>query len=43
MNTTILRNLPNAELWRRLEPRLQQAGLDLECDPLWQDRALECF
>ena len=41
MNAHYLRALPNAELWRRLQPFFAKAGLELPQDPAWQDRALE--
>lgn len=40
VNATHLRALPHAELWRRLKPFLEGAGLQLPDDPQWQDRAL---
>ena len=40
VNATHLRALPHAELWRRLKPFLDEAGLTLPSDPAWQDRAL---
>jgi nondiscriminating glutamyl-tRNA synthetase len=40
VNACHLRALPHPELWRRLQPFLDEAGLSLPKDPLWQDRAL---
>jgi nondiscriminating glutamyl-tRNA synthetase len=43
VNATHLRALPHAELWKRVEPYLKEAGLKLPQDPDWQDRALSVF
>lgn len=43
VNATHLRALPNAELWRRVKPRLDKLGLKLPDDTRWQERALETF
>lgn len=40
VNSTHLRALPNAELWRRVKPFLDEAGLKLPEDPAWQEMAL---
>lgn len=39
-NAHYLRNLPHPELWRRVKPFLDSAGLKLPDDVDWQDRAL---
>ena len=45
MNSMHLRNLPHEELWRRTEPYLKRAGLELPLanDPTWRDQALSTF
>lgn len=45
MNSVYLRSLPHDELWRRIEPFLERAGLDLPManDPAWRDQALTVF
>jgi nondiscriminating glutamyl-tRNA synthetase len=44
MNSTHLRALPHAELWARIQPFLQKAGVTgLPTDPKWQDQALSVF
>lgn len=43
MNATHLRALPNAEIWREIEPFLTAAGLDLPKDPVWQERSAGVF
>lgn len=45
MNATYLRALPHDELWRRIEPFLKEAGLELPMasDPAWRDQALTVF
>jgi nondiscriminating glutamyl-tRNA synthetase len=45
MNATYLRALPHEELWRRTEPFLKEAGLELPMaeDPAWRDAALAVF
>lgn len=40
VNATHLRALPHKELWGRLKPYLDEAGLQFSEDPEWQDRAL---
>lgn len=42
-NATHLRALPDDELWRRLDPFLADAGLNLPTDPAWRARALAAF
>ena len=39
-NAHYLRNLPHPELWQRIKPFLDAAGLKLPDDVSWQDRAL---
>lgn len=43
MNSVYLRALPEAELWKRTEPFLREAGLELPTDPEWQERSLKVF
>lgn len=45
MNSVYLRELPHEELWRRVEPFLERAGLDLPMakDAGWRDQALTVF
>ncbi|MCB0342469.1 MAG: glutamate--tRNA ligase [Pseudobdellovibrionaceae bacterium] len=43
VNATHLRALDHGELWRRVEPFLNEAGLILPKDPDWQSRALSVF
>ncbi|MGE0528192.1 MAG: glutamate--tRNA ligase family protein, partial [Bdellovibrionales bacterium] len=43
VNATHLRALPAEDLWRRVEPFLNEADLKLPQDPLWRARALEVF
>lgn len=45
MNGQYLRALPHEELWRRVEPFLREAGLNLPLasDPVWRDQALTIF
>lgn len=45
MNSVYLRALPHDELWRRVEPFLKKAGIDLPManDPAWRDQALTVF
>lgn len=43
MNSVHLRALDHKELWRRLEPWFQQAGLELPGSAEWQDRSLAVF
>ena len=43
VNATHLRALPTAELWRRVEPFLTAAGLQLPKDTHWQELALSAF
>ncbi len=45
MNATYLRALPHEELWRRVEPFLKKAGVELPmaADPAWRDQALSLF
>lgn len=43
MNSVHLRNLPNDELWKRVEPFLKEAGLSFQYDREWVDRALTAF
>ncbi|MEY4615119.1 MAG: hypothetical protein RJB66_79 [Pseudomonadota bacterium] len=43
MNSVYLRALPEADLWRRVEPFLQTAGLELPQDKVWQENALKVF
>lgn len=43
VNAMHLRALPHDELWRRVKPFLDQAGLKLPDDPKWQDQALTLF
>lgn len=40
MNATHLRALPHADLWARLQPFFQTAGLKLPDDPSWRENAL---
>lgn len=42
MNSVYLRALPHDELWRRVEPFLKRAGLEIPMaeDPAWRDQAL---
>jgi nondiscriminating glutamyl-tRNA synthetase len=45
MNSTYLRALPHDELWRRVEPFLLKAGIEIPMamDPVWRDQALGLF
>ena len=43
VNATHLRALPNTELWKRIQPFLNEAALQLPQDPAWQDMALNVF
>jgi nondiscriminating glutamyl-tRNA synthetase len=43
VNATHLRALPPEDLWRRIEPYLKDAGLNMPADPAWRARALETF
>ncbi len=43
MNATHLRALSHRDLWQRLKPFLDKAGLKLSDDPKWQDEALAAF
>ncbi len=43
MNATHLRALPHTDLWNRLLPLFNKAGLKLSDDPKWQDEALTAF
>lgn len=43
MNSVYLRALPETDLWKRVEPYLKEAGLELPTDPEWQERALKVF
>jgi nondiscriminating glutamyl-tRNA synthetase len=45
MNSMYLRALPHEELWRRVEPFLKRAGLELPmaADAQWRDQALSTF
>jgi len=45
MNSVYLRSLPHDELWRRIEPFLKRAGIELQManDPAWRDQALTVF
>ena len=45
MNSVYLRALPHDELWRRVEPFLKRAGLEIPMaeDPAWRDQALTTF
>ncbi|MES2962922.1 MAG: glutamate--tRNA ligase, partial [Bdellovibrionota bacterium] len=45
MNSMYLRALPHDELWRRTEPFLKEAGIELPMasDPEWRDQALGVF
>lgn len=43
MNAQHLRALPHNELWKRLAPFFEKAGLLLPADPDWQDRSLSVF
>lgn len=43
MNAQHLRALPHIELWKRLEPFFEKAGLTFSGDSDWQDRSLAVF
>ncbi len=43
MNSVYLRALPEKELWKRVQPLLHKAGLELPAEPEWQERALKVF
>jgi nondiscriminating glutamyl-tRNA synthetase len=43
MNSVYLRALPERELWKRVEPYLKKAELELPKDSVWQERALKVF
>jgi len=45
MNSVYLRALPHDELWRRVEPFLKRAGLDIPMaeDTAWREQALSVF
>ena len=40
---THLRSLPSEDLWARVQPFLDEAGLKLPQDPAWRERALAAF
>ena len=43
MNAQHLRSLSNAELWNRIVPFLNEAGLKLPSDESWQNQSVETF
>lgn len=43
VNSTHLRALSSEELWKRVEPYLNDAGLKLPSDKAWRERALNTF
>lgn len=43
VNATHLRALPDAELWRQVEPFLLKAGVPFSKDPQWQAQSLAVF
>lgn len=43
MNATHLRALPDEELWRRIEPFLTRAGLEMPTDAAWRAKSLAVF
>jgi nondiscriminating glutamyl-tRNA synthetase len=43
MNSVHLRALPSHELWARLQPFFEEAGIKLKVDQDWINRALEAF
>lgn len=43
MNAQHLRALPNAEIYKKIEPYLKEAGLELPSDPNWQMQSVETF
>lgn len=43
VNAMHLRNLNHDELWKRITPFLEEAGLELPKDPEWQDQSLQLF
>lgn len=43
VNETHLRALPNSELWKRLVPFLDEAGVAYSKDSAWQSKSLDAF
>lgn len=43
MNAQHLRSLPEAQLWKLLQPFFDKAGLQLSQDPSWQEKSLKVF
>ncbi|HEX7673661.1 MAG TPA: glutamate--tRNA ligase [Bdellovibrio sp.] len=43
MNAQHLRALPNAELWKAIQPFLAREKMDLPQDPVWQDKSISLF
>ncbi|MEK2688364.1 glutamate--tRNA ligase [Bdellovibrio sp. GT3] len=43
MNAQHLRALPNAELWKAIQPFLARENMQLPSDPVWQDKSLNLF
>lgn len=43
MNAQHLRNLPNQEIYKKIEPYLKEANLDLPADKNWQMQSVEIF
>lgn len=43
MNAQYLRNLPSLELWSRLQPFFDEAGLKFTGDDLWKEKVIEAF
>ncbi len=43
MNSMHLRALPNAELWKAIQPFLARENMELPQDPVWQDKSLSLF
>lgn len=43
MNSMHLRALPNAELWKAIQPFLAREKMELPQDPVWQDKSISLF
>lgn len=43
MNAMHLRALPNAELWKQIQPFLARERMELPQDPAWQERSVAVF
>lgn len=43
VNATHLRALPHSEIWKQIQPRLNEAHIEVPIDESWRERALELF